>query len=227
MIHVIEFFGLSNNNILSTSLAIAFELGAAASLASIIVLDKMNKYIVWSLFVILTAMQMMGNSFYAYVHLHDFKGWVELFGLQDMEAIEQRRILSIVSGAILPIVALGFIKALVDYIKPPKEKAVELQTEQSIIKHNDDNKPEIDSVKSDDAIDLTDNANINETPEIVFPKEFNVPEEDHKVIEKTKEDNILSEVNTKDPSFVKLVNEYINKTRGVATRHPKTTPGVG
>lgn len=117
-IHVIDFFSMSNPSWLAISLAIAFEVGAAASLASIITLDKMNKGIVWALFILLTAMQAMGNTYYTYVHLKDFQGWIELFGLVDEELIYQKRVLSIVSGAILPIVALGFIKSLVDYIKP-------------------------------------------------------------------------------------------------------------
>jgi hypothetical protein len=63
-------------------------------------------------------MQAMGNAYYAYIHLNNFQGWIELFGLVEEELIYQKRVLSIVSGAILPIVALGFIKSLVDYIKP-------------------------------------------------------------------------------------------------------------
>jgi hypothetical protein len=78
----------------------------------------MNKGIVWALFFILTAMQAMGNAFFAYTHLNNYQSWVELFGLVDSDPIEQKRILSIVSGAILPLVALGFIKSLVDYIRP-------------------------------------------------------------------------------------------------------------
>ena len=122
-IHVIDFFNLSNPSWLSISLAIAFEVGAAASLASLVTLEKMNKFIVWILFIILTAMQAMGNTYYAYVHLNNFQGWIELFGLVDEELIYQKRVLSIVSGAILPIVALGFIKSLVDYIKPEEADA--------------------------------------------------------------------------------------------------------
>jgi hypothetical protein len=121
MIHVIDFFKLSNSDLLSISLAVAFEIGAAASLASIITLEKMNKGIVWGLFIILTLMQAMGNVYYAYTHLENFQGWVELFGLTEEDLIYQKRVLSIVSGAILPIVALGFIKSLVDYIKPSEE----------------------------------------------------------------------------------------------------------
>lgn len=121
-IHVIDFFELSNPKWLAVTLALAFEVGAAASLASIIALKKMNKGIVWVLFFMLTAMQAMGNAFFAYTHLNNYQSWIELFGLVDSDPIEQKRILSIVSGAILPLVALGFIKSLVDYIKPEDEK---------------------------------------------------------------------------------------------------------
>jgi hypothetical protein len=117
-IHVIEFFKLSNPQWLAVSLAIAFELGAAASLASLVILDKMNKTLVWMLFGTITLMQMQGNMYYAFVHMEDFQGWSELFGLIEEDVVYQKRVLSAVSGAILPLVALGFIKSLVDYIKP-------------------------------------------------------------------------------------------------------------
>lgn len=130
-IHVIDFFKLSNADWLAITLAVAFEVGAAASLASIIALKKMNKGIVWALFFLLTAMQAMGNTFYAFTHLHDFQSWIDLFGLTDFELIAQKRILSIVSGAVLPLVALGFIKSLVDYIKPEEIiPVVEIKPEQ-------------------------------------------------------------------------------------------------
>jgi hypothetical protein len=109
---------------MSICLAIAFEVGAAASLASIIVLDKMNRFIIWGLFLLLTGMQMMGNIYSSYVSLHDFSSWSELFGLIEDDVIYQKRILSMVSGAVLPIVALGFIKALIDYIKPSNEQPI-------------------------------------------------------------------------------------------------------
>jgi predicted membrane protein len=117
---------------LAISLAIAFEIGAAASLASLIALDKMNKTMVWFLFVLLTAMQAMGNTYYAYTHLDNFNSWIELFGLVDEELIYQKRILSIISGAILPLVALGFIKSLVDYIKPDESAGIVQEEEINI-----------------------------------------------------------------------------------------------
>jgi hypothetical protein len=117
-IHVIDFFRLSNPEWLAITLAIAFEVGAAACLGAIVILNKTSKALVWMLFILITVMQMMGNMYYAYSHVEDYQGWIELFGLNEEEPIFQKRILSLVSGAILPIVALGFIKSLVDYIRP-------------------------------------------------------------------------------------------------------------
>ena len=120
-IHVVDFFRLSNPEWLAISLAVGFELGAAASLAALITLEKMNKNIVWGLFILITGMQMQGNMYYAYTNIKDYQGWVELFNLVEWEPIAQKRLLAGVSGAILPLVALGFIKSLVDYIKPEDE----------------------------------------------------------------------------------------------------------
>jgi hypothetical protein len=120
MINSVAFFDLAHNGIMNWALAIGFELGAAASLAAIIILDKTNKTMVWTLFLLLTGFQMMANSFHAFVNLENYMPWIELFGLEEEEPIFQKRILSIVSGAVLPIVALGFIKSLVDYIRPEK-----------------------------------------------------------------------------------------------------------
>lgn len=128
-IHVIDFFELSNPKWLAVTLAIAFEVGAAASLASIIALKKMNKGIVWALFILLTLMQAMGNTYYAFVNLNGFEGWIELFGLIDEDPVQQKRIVSFISGAVLPLVALGFIKSLVDYIRPESETVNEVVSE--------------------------------------------------------------------------------------------------
>ncbi len=127
-IHVIDFFELSNPYWLAVTLAIAFELGAAASLASLIVLDKMNKTLVWALFITITLMQMQGNMYYAFKNIENYETWSQLFNLIEEDPLYQKRILAFVSGAILPLVALGFIKSLVDYIKPTKE----LQEDQTV-----------------------------------------------------------------------------------------------
>lgn len=177
-IHVIDFFKLSNPDWLAISLAIAFEIGAAASLASLIALDKMNKAMVWVLFIILTAMQAMGNTYYAYTHLENFNSWIELFGLVEEELIYQKRVLSIISGAILPLVALGFIKSLVDYIKPENTQIQE-----------DSNKIDIEAIDGgesggdDDNINFSSESENVETPISEIPDEVVVSNKDEQISE--------------------------------------------
>jgi hypothetical protein len=173
-IHVIDFFRLSNPEWLSITLAIAFEVGAAASLASIIALEKMNRGIVWSLFFILTIMQAMGNAYYAYTHLTNYTAWVELFGLVEEEPIFQKRILSIVSGAILPLVALGFIKSLVDYMKPGDITSTEAEilepeevnTEPKVAPERIIEKDMIDTIRKENIEKYIKQPDISKLPEI-------------------------------------------------------------
>ena len=180
-IHVIEFFKLSNPQWLAISLAIAFELGAAASLASLVILDKMNKTLVWMLFGTITLMQMQGNMYYAFVHMEDFQGWSELFGLIEEDVVYQKRVLSAVSGAILPLVALGFIKSLVDYIKPEpqdetaveevaKEEETQIETKEEIYTQDD-----LEEIREWDAT-LTDG--LEEEP---VAEDMNERDEDHEL----------------------------------------------
>jgi hypothetical protein len=149
-IHVIDFFKLSNPDWLAISLALAFEVGAAASLASLIVLDRMNKFMIWTLFIVLTLMQAMGNTYYAYTHLTSFNSWVELFGLVDDDIIYQKRMLSLISGAILPLVSLGFIKSLVDYIRP-EENVIESELLDDVFDEIETPQDEISDVVNNDS----------------------------------------------------------------------------
>jgi len=169
-IHVIDFFEMSNPYWLAVSLAIAFEFGAAASLASLIALDKMNKTIVWILFFTITAMQMQGNMYYAFKNIHDFQAWSELFNLVEEDVIYQKRILAFVSGAILPLVALGFIKSLVDYIKPEKEdviKEIKSEEEDLFEELNNTINDGLDDLEDESTEDWTDNLTDEEIDEVL------------------------------------------------------------
>jgi hypothetical protein len=132
-IHSIDFFKMTNPEWLAYSLAIAFEFGAAASLAAIIVLKKINKSLVWGLFILLTVMQVNANMHYAYTHAQDYISWIELWGLVEEDIIFQKRLLAIISGGILPIVALGFIKSLVDYVRPEQEDLIIVKQENTVL----------------------------------------------------------------------------------------------
>ena len=205
-VHVVDFFALTNPVWLAISLAIAFEIGAAASLASIVALDKMNKWMVWLLFIVLTAMQGMGNTYYAYDHAHDFKSWIELFGLAEEDLIYQKRILGLISGAILPVVALLYIKALVDYIKPATDKL-------GITKKD---KPELPQLEQEIIYETTSTTTSTTEQPIVIPEieQITTTEEPIQVEPiLTTEPEIIEEQTTEAPS--------INNT-GETTLYEKT-----
>tara|TARA_R100000908_G_C3748740_1_gene143622 strand:- start:196 stop:807 length:612 start_codon:yes stop_codon:yes gene_type:complete len=122
-IHSIEFFELSNNLFLSWCLAIGFEIGAMASLGGIII-SKGNKTLIWALFILLTTFQIHGNMYWAWSHSSDISEWTKLFDLVDEDPNFTRRVFAFISGGILPLVSLGFIKSLMDYLAPKEEVPV-------------------------------------------------------------------------------------------------------
>jgi len=154
MIHSIDFFSLSNTRPMSIALASAFEVGQVAALCGILILDKTSRGVVWSLFILLTSMQIMSNVYFSYKYMGDFSTWSELFGLIDEDKDVQKRALAIISGGVLPVVALGFIKSLVDYIRPSKQEdepvseAVKSESPEAV--HT-----EVDDVKIDDLPEQT------------------------------------------------------------------------
>lgn len=117
----VEFFRLAHAGTMSWVLAIGFELGAMCCLLSTLILPKEKQALVWFMFVLLTLFQMMGNTYAAYSALDNFQGWIELFGLEEMEPIAQKRVLACISGAILPLVALGFVRTMVNVLQPAKK----------------------------------------------------------------------------------------------------------
>jgi hypothetical protein len=218
-IHVIDFFRLSNPNWLAVTLAIAFEVGAAASLAAIIILDKTSRGLVWALFVTITLMQMMGNMYFAYTHLTDYKSWSELFGLIEEEPIFQKRILALVSGAILPLVALGFIKSLVDYIRPSKVEEIK-----AIIEEREEIQTEIakevieDFVPSEEATE-EQIAEIEEMKQEVLAIENDSTLSEKEKIRKTEEK--VARVIAKNPEIKKQIEDKIREFE-VEDKYTKT-----
>lgn len=170
MINSVAFFDLAHDGIMNWALAIGFELGAAASLAAIIVLDKTNKTMVWGLFIILTAFQTMANSYHAFVNLEDYMEWIQLMGLEESEPLFQKRVLSIVSGALLPIIALGFIKSLVDYIRPSQSQPDLSETEFDLDELDDsldeleDSLDELEDELNDLSEEIKEETKLNEDP---------------------------------------------------------------
>lgn len=118
------FFRLAHTGIMSWALAIGFELGAMSCLLSTMVLPRNKQGLVWVMFVILTLFQCMGNMYAAYISLDNYMDWIDMFGLNEMEEISQKRVLAGISGIILPLVALGFIRIMADMLQNNVENGV-------------------------------------------------------------------------------------------------------
>lgn len=213
-IHVIDFFELSNPKWLAVTLAIAFEVGAAASLASIIALKKMNKGIVWALFILLTLMQAMGNTYYAFVNLKGFEGWIELFGLIDEDPVQQKRIVSFISGAVLPLVALGFIKSLVDYIRPEETTTVAVndQITDDVTQSNSNDVAEkvwekVDELREEGKLPEITQEDLDDEPTALAFTPYEHPEEDTN--EEILEDDDDYEVGFRDESHKEALKKYV------------------
>lgn len=130
VIHAINFFAISNENWLAIILAIAFEIGQAAVLFSLLV-NKSKKTMPWILMIVLTLVQVLGNvySSYQYAAIHsteEIKYFTDsvLFYLQDPDPKVNQVMISYITGAILPIVALCMTSMIVDVSGVEKKEEV-------------------------------------------------------------------------------------------------------
>lgn len=136
--HAISFFGLSNATWLAIILALAFEVGQAAVLFTLLMNPNKKNAMPWILMTVLTVVQVLGNVFasYKYVLTHNldqipyFTKSV-LFFVQSPNPDYNYVMISYITGAILPIVSLLLTAMVVGIIKqePEKEPEKELQKE--------------------------------------------------------------------------------------------------
>ena len=142
--HSISFFSISNDQWLAIILAVSFEIGQAAVLFSL--LTNPNKKIMpWILMSVLTLVQILGNVFssYQYAVLNspdEIKYFIDsvLFFLQDPDPKVNQVMISYITGAILPIVALCMTSMIVDTgVKTNNEEPVkkEEEIEETLIKY--------------------------------------------------------------------------------------------
>lgn len=118
--HSIGFFSISNESWLAIILAIAFEIGQAAVLFSLLV-SKEKKTMPWILMGVLTLVQVLGNVYSSYQYMvinsqDSIKYFTDsvLFYLQDPNPQVNQVMISYITGAILPIVALCMTSMVVD-----------------------------------------------------------------------------------------------------------------
>jgi len=125
-IHLITLFLLGNTSWISIILSVTFEIGAIASLLILTILDKINKTMVFSIFLILIGMQMLGNIYYSFAYINtmlmldpnwlsSFQEFFSYFFYGDI--VLMKLMLSCLVGMPIPLISLFFLKAIVDYLK--------------------------------------------------------------------------------------------------------------
>lgn len=133
--HAINFFAISNESWLAIILALAFEIGQAAVLFSLLV-TKSKKTMPWILMGVLTLVQVLGNVYSSYQYaainsvdeLQYFTDSV-LFFIQDPNPQVNQVMISYITGAILPIVALCMTSMIVDVSGVDNKEKIEAEPE--------------------------------------------------------------------------------------------------
>lgn len=154
--HAVQFFGIGNVKWMSISLAFAFELGLALSLASILLSDKNKKQTLpWILMITLTAVQVVGNvySVFRYISVSDVDYYQYLakpllFFIEEVDENTIQIIVSWIMGAILPVVALMMTDMVANNIKNVSEdKAEPIESVKDKIEEDIEEQPVIEEKK--------------------------------------------------------------------------------
>lgn len=139
LFHSFAFFGLANDNAMSIMLGCCFEIGQVAVLMSLLTSKKdQGRVTNWLLMGLLTLIQILGNVFssYKYMMLHsseDLRYFKEpIFVWTDLPDNMTTVIVTYLTGAILPIVALAMTSMVSNYLMdtdPDDNKQLSIETE--------------------------------------------------------------------------------------------------
>ena len=122
-IHAVSFFSLANTLPLAILLAVAFEIGQAAVLFSILTDERQrNRFMPWCLMCILTLVQVIGNVYSSYKYLitnsidllRFFKEPIFIWGSIPDDVANV--LLTYIIGAILPLVSLALSEMVTERI---------------------------------------------------------------------------------------------------------------
>ena len=123
-LHAITFFQLANTLGLAILLGAAYEIGQASVLFSILMTENKNRLLAWGMMFLLTALQVTANVYASFKFMdmsgtEDWRFWQRaiLFGVQAENDEMYKVIISWISGALLPLVALGMTALVADNIK--------------------------------------------------------------------------------------------------------------
>lgn len=156
--HAVSFFGLANNSWMSIILALAFEIGQAAVLFSLLTSKKdRSRVMPWILMTMFTLVQVIGNVFSSYKYIiqnssEDLKYFKEpIFIWTDLPDNQATVIIVYLVGALLPIASLLLTSMITNYLSDQEEskddKNIIEQKEESIIKDEESENNESEDKK--------------------------------------------------------------------------------
>jgi len=122
-LHAISFFQLANVGSLAVILGIAYEIGQSTILFSILMTNNKNRLLAWCMMFLLTSLQITANVYASFKFMDintgtDWKFWQRsiLFFVEGQSEEMYKVIISWISGALLPIIALGMTALVADNI---------------------------------------------------------------------------------------------------------------
>jgi len=135
-LHSITFFQLANVVWMAVLLGITYEVGQAAVLFSILMSDNNKKLLPWLLMFLLTALQITANVYASFKFMdgsgsNDWTYWQRsiLFWLEADGPEMFKVVISWITGALLPIVALGMTALVAENLKLKDEQDKEKEPE--------------------------------------------------------------------------------------------------
>jgi len=128
-LHSITFFQLANVTWMAVLLGITYEVGQAAVLFSILMSDNSKKILPWLLMFLLTALQITANVYASFKFMDgsgsmDWTFWQRsiLFWLEADGPEMFKVVISWITGALLPVVALGMTALVAENLKLKDEQ---------------------------------------------------------------------------------------------------------
>lgn len=195
--HACSFFGLANNSWMSIILALAFEVGQAAVLFSLLTSKKdRNRIMPWVLMTMFTLVQVIGNVFSSYKYIitnstENLRYFKEpIFIWTDIPDDQATVIIVYLVGALLPIAALLLTSMITNYLTDQAEEKLNENLSQNIVEEKNDKGHGVPIIinSKEDFNNVYDNENKEIEKELEQPNNEQLDNEIEEVQEQEKEE---------------------------------------
>jgi len=233
-LHSIEFFRLANKVWLAVMLGVAYETGQISVLFSILMTKGKNHFLPWLLMLLMTSLQITANVYASYKYMvlsgtSDWQMWKQslLFWLDASDPEMYRVVISWITGALLPIVALGLTALVAQNIQLKDNEPEELEKSEEELEKFEEG---WSNLKKDSEIenDFPKSSYLNQYGEINDMVAKMIKEEEKTITEPLEKDSWIIEAQDniakmRTPEQIKIL-ETSKKTKGIQKRPKKKAP---